>query len=384
MLAGPFAAGLMAEFGAEVIKVEHPRKGDPLRQQQPGEGGESFTWIVEGRNKASVTLDLSQSAGQDLLRALAAKSDVLIESFRPGTLEGWGLAPESLLEKNPDLVILRVSGFGQSGPLRSNAGYNFIAQGFGGLAFLTGYPDSEPILGASNVPLADYLSGAFGAIGILVSLMAQQLGRARGQVIDLALYDAIFRFVGRLVPQVERLGETPVRAGNDTLSASPSGTFPTQDHSWVVISVVTDSHFEKLALHIGHAEWLEDGRFQTREGRVQYRTELNLIMASWAGIHSQEEILSGLRRVGVAAGPVHSLADILKDPQYAERGNISHWEHPGVGIVGGPASVPFLSQTPGTIRSPAPVLGADTSRVLSDLLGLSGGEITKLRKSGVI
>ncbi|MCS7206323.1 MAG: CoA transferase [Dehalococcoidia bacterium] len=380
-IAAPVAGTLLAEFGAQVIKVEMPGTGDIARQAGELVNGTSLFWTVEGRNKQSITLDLRKPQGQALLKELVKISDILLENFRPGTLERWGLGWDNLRAVNPTLIMVRVSGFGQTGPYRYRAAYDRVAVGFGGLAYVTGFPDRPPT--RPGFPLADYLTACFATIGCLIALRWREK-TGQGQMLDLALYESILRVSEHTIPLYDRLGIVRERQGNVNPAGAPSDHFLTQDGKWVSLIVTTDDQFRRLAQAIGKDEWTTDPRFATLQGRRQHLTELNTQMAQWISQHTLQETLAILERAGVAAGPIYSAEDICADPHIRERGILVEVDDPVVGKVRIPGVTPRLTSTPGSVRQPAPTLGQHNQEIYCNLLGLSPQTLEGLQAEGVI
>ncbi|GBD11508.1 Succinyl-CoA--L-malate CoA-transferase beta subunit [bacterium HR23] len=380
-IAAPVAGTFLAEFGAQVIKVEMPGTGDIARQAGEQVNGASLWWTVEGRNKQSITLDLRKPAGQALLKEMVKVSDILLENFRPGTLERWGLGWDDLRAVNPSLIMVRVSGFGQTGPYRLKAAYDRVAVGFGGLAYVTGFPDRPPT--RPGFALADYLTACFATIGCLIALRWREK-TGQGQMIDLALYESILRVSENTIPLYDRLGIVRERQGNVNPAGAPSDHFPTKDGKWVTLFVASDDQFRRLAKAIGKPHWATDPRFATLQDRRKHLAELNAEMAQWTAQHTLPEALAVLEEAGVAAGPIYSAEDICRDPHIQERGFLVQVDDPIVGRVRIPGVTPRLSATPGSVRTPAPALGQHNREVYCNLLGLSPQEVERLQAEGVI
>ena len=382
-IAAPFAATVLSEFGAEVIKVEQPGVGDPWRRYGTAtERGDTLAWLTEARNKTSITLDLRRPEGVELFKQLVAVSDAVCENFRPGTLERWGLGWDVLSEINPGLVLLRVSGYGQTGPYKDRPGFARIAQAFGGLSHLAGMPGGPPVTPGST-SLADYTTGLYGAIGILVALKGRdQTGR--GQVIDIGLYESIFRFLDELAPAYAREGIVRDREGIGTRNACPHGHFPTGDGKWVAIACTSDRMFERLAQVMGRPELAAADTYRTMPQRLADRETVDGLVSDFTRSMSQAELLAKCDAGEVPCGAVNSIADIFEDPQFAARENLVTLTEPDVGEVVVPGVVPKLSETPGRIDSLGPALGSGNHAVYGDMLGLSADEIAALREKGVI
>jgi crotonobetainyl-CoA:carnitine CoA-transferase CaiB-like acyl-CoA transferase len=380
-LAAPFAGTIMADFGAEVIKIEQPEVGDPLRRfGTPTEVGDSLVWLSEARNKKSVTLDLRTPEGAQIFRDLAAKSDVVLENFRPGTLEKWGLGFEALAALNPGLVMLRISAYGQTGPMRDKPGFARIAHAFGGLSALAGEPGRVPVVPGST-SLADYISGLWGALGVLLALRARER-TGRGQLIDIALYESVFRVLDEIAPAYARHGYVRERMGADTVNVVPHSHYQTGSKEWVAIACTSDKMFERLAATMGQPQLAVT--FATSQARVAHRDEVNRLVAAWVGSLPTQEVLSRCAAGEVPCAPLYSIADIFADAQYRARQNLVEVVDPRVGPLVLPAAMPRLSETPAELRHAGRALGADTAVVLGALLGLGPDALRDLERRGVI
>ncbi len=383
-LAGPHAASILGEFGAEVLKVEHPIAGDPMRRYGTATAREDATlkWLSEARNRRSVTIDLRQPEGVALFLELLAKSDVLVENFRPGTMEEWGLSWARIHEANPRLVMLRVSGYGQTGPYRRRSGFAHIAQAFGGLSYLCGFPGETPVL-AGTVPLGDYIASLYGAIGVLVALRHQET-TGRGQLIDVGIYEAVFRVLEEIAAAYGASGKIREREGAGSFVACPHGHFRTRDDKWIAIACTTDKMFERLSVAMGRPELSSTGLYGDQRKRLAARDIVNGIVTEWVGSLTRDEVLELCLAEEVPAGKVNSIADIFEDEQFAARGNLVRMTAEGVGEVVVPGVVPRLSATPGRITSLGPALGDATESVLRDLLGKTAAEVAQLRKRRIV
>lgn len=379
-LAGPFVGTLFAEFGADVIKVEDPVGGDFLRQI-----GRPEWFAVEGRGKRSIALDLRRPEGRDLLLRLVPAADVLVENFRPGTLEGWGLSPERLWGANPSLVIVRISGFGQTGPYRDRPGYDGLAIAFSGLLSLIGYPELPELPPPRpGVVLADYTAPLFAAFGALAALRAREADpQRRGQLVDMALYEAPLRFLGYLVTAYARTGHLPGREGTLSPGAVPGGCYLCRDGRFLTVRVISEAQWLAFCGVVGRQDWAQDERLRTLEGRLRHREEIEEGTAAWAAGLDSGEAEQALLQAGVVAGRVNTIADLLGDPHVTGRGNFVTIEDSTLGQVLVPAPVPRLSRTPGRAGR-APVLGEHTAQVLREVLGYDGFAIERLARSGVI
>ena len=381
-IAAPFAATLLADFGAEVIKVELPKSGDFMRSIGPFVDGYSLWWAVEGRNKKSITLDLRQRRGQELLKQLIAVSDVAVENFQPGTLEAWGLGYDSLRAINPRLILTRASVYGQSGPYRDRPGLDRNGIGFGGLLYITGYRDRPPV--RPGIIISDYLTGVFNAFAIMMALYHRDVHRAGGQWVDLALYESIFRVMEHTVAAYDRLGMVREREGNRLRNSAPLDNWETKDGQFVCIVAAGDGLFPRLAQAMGREELLRDARFASLQARVAHADEINAIVAEWVKRHTATEVETILVAAQVPVTRAHSIADIMADPHYAARADVVSVEDPTIGPVRMQAVYPRLSETPGRIARGAPKLGEHNREIYGSLLGLSADEIAALEAAEVI
>jgi formyl-CoA transferase len=383
MIAAPFSAALFADCGAEVIKVELPGTGDTLRNVAPMSANRSLYWSVLGRNKYSITLDLRVPRGRELFLRLVEQSDAVVENFRPGTLERWGLAYETLKAANPGIVLLRISGYGQDGPYKDKAGFGTPAAAMGGLTYITGYPDRPPI--TVPIALADYLAGLFGTIGVTMALLERERNPAHsGQWIDVSLYESVFRLLEAVVPAYGKNGHVRERRGNRTGNSSPIGSYQTADGRYMVLSVSTDRVWRRMTEAMGHPEWATDPRFRTNPDRTAHADEVDAVVACWFGEHTADEAQRLLDEAGVPVSPIYSIADIFADAHYRARGDIVEAEDPAVGRVPMPAILPRFSRTPGAIRFTGPRLGEHNAEVYGRLLGLGDSELAALQSDGVV
>jgi len=383
-LAGPYAASILGEFGAEVLKVEHPIAGDPMRRfgTPTKRYDATLDWLSESRNKKSVTIDLRQKEGVQLFLKLVAKSDVLIENFRPGTMEEWGLGWPELSEANPGLVMLRVSGYGQTGPYSRRSGFAHIAHAFGGLSYLAGFPGETPVL-PGTAPLADYMSSLYGAIGIMLALRHREK-TGRGQVIDIGIYEAVFRQLDEIAAAYGLYGKIREREGAGSFVAVPHGHFRTTDDKWVAIACTTDKMFERLSEAMEQPELASTGLYGEQRKRLAARDQVNQIVIEWVGSLTREEVLQRCLDKEVPVGKVNSIADIFEDEHFQARGNLARVEEEGLGEVVVPGVVPTLSETPGRITNLGPPLGNATYEIMRELLGISADEIKRLRQHKII
>ena len=382
-IAAPYCATMLAEFGAEVIKVELPGVGDPIRRfGTPTDCGDSLVWLSEGRNKKSLTLDLRKPEGAAIFKDLAAQSDVVCENFQPGTLENWGVGWSVLQELNPRLIMMRVSAYGQTGPYRDRPGFGRIANAFGGISFLAGFPDRAPVTPGSAT-LADYMSGLYGFSGVLLALQAREK-TGKGQVIDIGLYESIFRILDELAPAYQREGYIRQRMGPGTVNACPHSHYPTKDGRWVAIACTNDKIFARLAELMGKSALAGDGRFGTYAKRHANRDEVDHMVGEWTATFDRDALLQKCDEGQVPCGMVCGIDEIFKDPQYEERENILSIEDPRVGEVAVPNVVPRLTETPGRVNWLGREISADTDDILGRLLGRSAEEIGALKEKGVV
>jgi len=383
-LAGPHAASALSEFGAEVLKVEHPIAGDPMRRFGTATKRHDATlvWLSEARNRKSVTLDLHQAEGVQLFLRLVEKSDVLIENFRPGIMEEWGLGWPELSAANPGLIYLRVSGYGQTGPYRHRSGFAHIAHAFGGLSYLAGFPGETPVL-PGTVPLGDYFSSIYGAIGIMMALRHREK-TGRGQIIDIGIYEAVFRQLDEIAASYGLLGKVREREGAGSFVAVPHGHFRTQDDKWIAIACTTDKMFERLAEAMERPELASSALYGEQRKRLAARNEVNQIVIEWVGSLPRTEVLNRCLDKEVPVGKLNSIADIFEDEHFQARGNLVTLEEPGLGEVVVPGVTPTLSATPGRVHSLGPTLGNATYEVMRELLGISADDIKRLRQRKII
>ena len=383
-IAGPSCAALLGEFGAEVIKVEHPIGGDPLRRLGTNSGSDerSLLWLNEGRNKRSVTLNLKSERGAQMFRGMAAKADVVIENFRPGTFDGWGLSFDTLRATNKGLIMLKVSGYGQDGPYRDLPGFARIAHAVSGLSHLTGEVGGAPLTPGST-SLADYMSGLYGVIGILMALRSRD-DTGQGQLIDVALYESVFRALDEIAPAYALKGTVRGRQGIHTVNACPHGHFQCKDGKWVAIACTNDKMFSRLTVAMGQPDLATAGQYQTVESRIADENEVNRIVQAWTGAHAQADIQHACNVGEVPCGAILSIEEILQDPQYAARKTLTDMMVEGVGELPFPSPLPRLSETPGQLNTLGPKLGEANADIYGDLLGLSEQDLKTLKEKGVI
>ena len=379
LIAGPFAGKFFADFGAEVIKIEPPG-GDPLRKWRKLHRGTSLWWYVQNRNKKSVTADLRLPEGQEIVRRIAKGADVVIENFRPGTLEKWGLGYESLAADNPGLVMLRLSGFGQSGPYRDQTGFGAIAESMGGLRYVTGFPDRPPV--RPNLSIGDALASLHGVIGVLMALHHRDANGGRrsgkGQMVDVALYEAVFNMMEGALPEFDLFNETRERTGTNLTGIVPSNTYLTRDGQHIVIGANADSIFRRLMQMIGRSDLAQDPSLADNAGRSKRADELDDAIGAWTGKHDAQEALSALSEAQVPSGKIYSMADVAADAQYLARDMIRNVQLADGTPLKVPGIVPKLSETPGDIDWVGPALGEHTEAVLA-AHGYARAEIADLR-----
>lgn len=386
-IAGPYAGSILGEFGADVIKVEQPAKGDnpggdPWRKYGTKTAREDSTlaWLTEARNKKSITLNLREAEGQELLKKLVADADVLIENFRPGTLERWGLGPDVLHELNPGLVILRVTGYGQTGPYKDRPGFARIGHAVGGLTYLSGTPGEIPVTPGST-SLGDYMTGMYGAIGIMMALRHRD-NTGEGQVIDAALYESVFRVLDELAPAYAAVGTVREPEGTGTLNAVPHGHFPCGDGKFLSIACTTSKMFERLTQGMKRPD-LWDAYGDLAE-RLKHRDVVIEEVTNWCLSMTREQVMEACIGAEVPAGPINSIADIFEDPQFRARDQLVTVQDPEVGEITIPGVVPKLSKTPGRIKTLGQGLGASNGDIYGKLLGLSEADIADLKARGII
>ena len=379
LIAGPFAAKTLADFGADVIKIEPPNVGDALRKWRLLKDGTSVWWQVQSRNKRSLSLDLKQPEAQDIVRTLIAEADILIENFRPGTLEGWGLDPEHLLKLNPKLIILRISGYGQTGPYRDKPGFGLVAEAMGGLRHLTAEPGRVPV--RVGVSIGDTLASLHGVIGILLALQARQQ-TGQGQIIDIALYEAVFNCMESLLPEYSAFGEIRQAGGSALPGIAPSNAYRCADGGYVLIAGNGDSIFKRLMGLIGRTDLANDSALANNDGRVARVAELDQAIGLWAKTKTTDQTLQLLDSAAVPAGKIYTVADIANDPHYKARGNIQTIQMRDGSKLDVPGVIPNLSSTPGSIKTLAPDIGENTDEILRSI-GLTDAQLTSLKERGI-
>ena len=393
LIAGPFAAKTLADFGADVIKIEPPGDalagtgGDPLRKWRLLKDGTSVWWQVQSRNKRSLALDLRKAEAQDIVRQLSSDADVLIENFRPGAMEGWGLAPDDLIKLNPRLIVLRISGYGQTGPYRDRPGFGVVAEAMSGLRHLTAEPGRVPV--RVGVSIGDTLAALHGVIGILLALQHRHASisaatpQGQGQVIDVALYEAVFNCMESLLPEYSAFGAVRGPAGSALPGIAPSNAYRCIDEGYALIAGNGDSIFKRLMKEIGRDDLAADPALADNAGRVARVDEIDHAIGLWTAQHTVEEVLAALDKAAVPAGRIYSVADIAADPHYQARGMLDSLRMDDGTMLAVPGIVPKLSATPGGHRRNAPTLGQDTDAVLREL-GLTPKQIQGLQDRGII
>jgi len=382
LIAGPFATSFLAWFGADVIKVEPPGTGDPLRTWRVVHKGTSLWWHLMARNKKCVTLDLRAPEGQKIARELAKRVDVVIENFRPGTLEKWGLGFEGLKKENPKLILARISGYGQTGPYAQRPGFAAVAEAFGGLRYVTGEPDRPPV--RPNLSLGDSVAGLHAALGILIALYHRDARGGSGQVIDVALYEAVLNLMEGTIPEYDKAGVKREREGMRLTGIVPSGTYPCADGAYIVIGANGDSIFLRFMTAIEREDLAEDPRLASNEGRSQNVDEIDAAISAWTKQRNSLDALKILSEADVPSGPIYSAAEMLSDPHYQARGVLEETDLREGDRVRLPRMAPRLAGTPGGMRWIGPALGEHNIEVYRDWLGYPAAELERLAKAGVI
>jgi formyl-CoA transferase len=381
LVAGPYSTSLMALLGATVVKVEPPGAGDPLRNWRHRVEGTSLWWLVQSRNKHCVTIDLKQEEGQELVRRLAERSDILVENFKPGTLEDWRLGWEALHSRNRGLVMVRVSGFGQTGPYREKPGFGSIGEAMGGLRHLTGYPDRPPV--RTGISLGDSIAALYATVGALAALRERDANGGEGQVVDVALTEAVFSLLESTLPEYDVLGVVRERTGATLPGIAVSNTYRCSDGAYLVIAGNGDSIFRRLMRAIGRPDLAEDPGLRTNAGRVRRDAEIDAVIGDWAAKLEANRALAILEAAQVPASKIYDISDIAADPQFLDRGMVRRftWGDRDLGV---PGIVPRLSRTPGEVEWLGPSLGEHNQEVFGGLLGISEAELLRLAQTGVI
>ncbi len=381
LIAGPFAGTILAYFGAEVIKVEPPGKGDPIRYWREVRDGTSLWWRSIARNKKCITCNLRSGEGRNLVRRLAASSDVVIENFRPGTVERWGLGPDDLKADNPGLVYARISGYGQTGPYASRPGFASACEGVGGLRYINGFPGDAPV--RPNLSLGDTLAGLHAALGIVLALLQRERGNGRGQAVDVAIYEAVFNMLEAVVPEYDGAGVVREPSGSTLTGIVPTNTYRCADGRFVVIGGNGDSIYQRLMRAAGRTDLAEDPRLATNAGRVANEAEIDNALSQWAATLDSNELLRILEAAQVPSGPIYSVADMMADPHFQYRELFERVEIDGKPLAI-PAIIPKLQETPGSTRWPGPAIGAHNAEVYGELLGLGAEDLARLLAEGTL
>lgn len=381
LIAAPFAARLLAEFGAEVIKIEAPETGDPLRKWRKLHEGTSLWWYLQSRNKKSICVNLKSQEGADVVKRLAADADIVIENLRPGALEKLGLGWDVLHAINPKLTMVRISGYGQTGPYRDRPGFGAIGEAMGGIRYTTGDVDGAPA--RVGVSLGDSLASLHGVIGALMSVLRVKTGQGDGQIVDVSLVESVFNLMESLVPEYDLLGHVRERSGGALPGIAPSNTYRTEDGGFVVIAGNSDPIFKRLMQVIGRPDLADDPALARNDGRVAQNAMLDAAITAWTSHHSIDDVLAALESAEVPSGRIYSVADIVADPHYQAREMLLKADLPSGASVKMPGIVPKLSETPGEVRWQGPALGEHTSSVLADL-GYEQSEIERLRREGAV
>ncbi len=380
LLAGPFTGTILGYFGAEVIKIEPPDGGDPIRSWREVRDGTSLWWASLARNKHCVTLDLRSERGRELLRELAAQADVFIENFRPGTMEKWGIGPDTLKADNPGLIYARISGYGQTGPYAPKAGFASVCEAFGGFRYVNGFPGEPPV--RPNLSIGDTLAGLHAALGVLLAYIGRQRD-GEGQVVDVAIFEAVFNLLEAVIPEYSGAGVIRQPSGSTLTGIVPSNTYRCGDGKLIVIGANTNSMFKRLVEAMGRPEMAGDPRLADNAGRVRHQEEVDGAVESWTRSLPSAQALAVLDEAGVAAGPIYDARDMFNDPQFRARGLFEEVTIDGKPLHI-PAIVPLLSRTPGRTDFPGAAVGTANERVFGELLGLSSDELAALRSDGVI
>ena len=381
LIAGPFTGSVLGYFGAEVIKIE-PITGDPVRYWRLTENNTSYWWHSVSRNKKSITLNLKSDEGRQIAKDLILKSDVLIENFKPGTLEKWGMSPDDLKKDNPGLISARISGYGQTGPRSHLPGYASVCEGYGGFRYVNGFPDRPPV--RPNLSIGDTLAGLHAAMGVMLAYIQREKDPdGKGQVVDAAIYESVFNMMEAVVPEYSGSGAIREPSGSTITGIVPTNTYITSDNKHVIIGGNGDSIFKRLMNAIGRPDMANDPKLKENQGRVENEQEIDVAIEKWTKDHTSDEVLSIMDEVSVPAGPILSVEDMMNDEHYIARGMFQEVEANGR-TLHIPAMLPILTETPGTTEWPGPALSEHTDEVLSELLGKDEKEITQLREDGIL
>lgn len=382
ILAGPFTTTILGYFGAEIIKIEPPGQGDTIRNWRTVKNGTSLWWASLARNKKSVTVNLKTAEGQQLVRDLCGHCDVLVENFRPGTMENWGLGPEDIKGVNPDLIYTRISGYGQTGPYAQRPGFASVCEGFGGFRFLNGEPGELPV--RPNLSIGDTLAGIHAALGVCMAYIRRlQRGSGHGQVVDVSIFESVYNLLEGVVPEYSGAGEVRQPSGSTITGIAPSNTYRCRDDKLVIIGANTKSMFARLMHALGRDDLATDERFFENPGRVAHQDFIDGVIADWAATVSMDEALAILDEAAVAAGPILSIEDMFKNPHYQARGAFEEVTVDGE-ILHVPSIAPRLVDTPGRTEKAGPLLGEHTDATLLELLGLDETEVKRLREAKAI
>ena len=381
LIAGPFTGSVLGYFGAEVIKIE-PITGDPVRYWRLTENNTSYWWHSVSRNKKSITINLKTEKGRQIAKDLILESDVLIENFKPGTLEKWGMSPEDLKKDNPGLITARISGYGQTGPRSHLPGYASVCEGYGGFRYVNGFPDRPPV--RPNLSIGDTLAGLHAAMGVMLAYIQREKDPdGKGQVVDAAIYESVFNMMEAVVPEYSGSGAIREPSGSTITGIVPTNTYITSDNKHVIIGGNGDSIFKRLMNAIGRPDMANDPKLKENQGRVDNEKEIDAAIEKWTKDHTSDEVLSIMDEVSVPAGPILSVKDMMEDEHYIARGMFQEVEANGRTLQI-PAMLPILTETPGTTEWPGPALSEHTDEVLSELLGKDEKEITQLREDGIL
>jgi crotonobetainyl-CoA:carnitine CoA-transferase CaiB-like acyl-CoA transferase len=382
LLAGPFAASMLGYFGAEVIKIEPPGTGDPIRTWRVMKDGVSLWWHSLGRNKKSVTLDLRKPEGRRIARQLALKSDIIVENFRPGILEKWGMGPAELWQENPGLIYGRISGYGQNGPYAGKPGFASVCEGIGGLRYVNGFPGEAPV--RPNLSLGDTLAGIHCVLGILLAVIHRsQDPQRRGQVVDAALYESVFNLMEGVVPEFSGAGVVREPSGSTLTGIVPTNTYRCQDGKFVIIGGNGDSIYKRLMNAMGRGDLADDPRMTDNAGRVRHEKELDEAIGQWTSSLTSAAVLSTLEKADVPCGPIYNVVDMLKDPHFNARGLFEQVEVNGSPLTI-PAMLPLLTATPGRTDWPGPAIGQHNEEILGGVLGLGQADLAALHRDGIV
>ncbi len=383
LVAAPYAGKLFAEFGAEVIKVEEPKNGDPLRNWRVMHEDTSVWWYVQSRNKKSVTINLREPEGQEIVKTLIGKVDVVLENFKPGTLERWGLGYEEIQKVNPSAILTRISGYGQTGPYKEKPGFGSVAEAIGGLRFLTGYPDRPPV--RAGIAIGDMIAGLYAVIGTLMALRARDEDpEKKGQVVDVALYEAVFSLLEGILPEYDLTGLVRERTGSTLPGIAPSNTYKCADEKHIVIGGNGDRIFQRLMTAIGREDMANDPLYASNQGRADHAEFIDSVIEDWTLQHSMDEVRRILDEASVPVGPIYGINDIVNDEHYQARDMLKEIVLPDGVKMTVPGIVPKLSETPGDIEWNGPILGAHNEEIYKDFIDLSEEEFKRLKEKGVI